>query len=79
MIRPKNLDMNRIEELFNEHFIFNKEDLNKGITMWTISPKRDALCPKCGTKLTKDNVSEGYAFACAECDEDFYEMEARYE
>ena len=26
MIRPKNLDMNRIEELFNEHFIFNKED-----------------------------------------------------
>ena len=41
MIRPKNLNMERIEELFNEHFIFNKEDLNKGITMWTISPLRE--------------------------------------
>lgn len=41
MIRPKHLNMERIEELFNEHFIFDKKDLEKGITTWTISPKRE--------------------------------------
>jgi hypothetical protein len=41
MIKPKGLDMARIEELFNEHFIFDKADLEKGFTRWTISPQRD--------------------------------------
>ena len=41
MIRPKNLNMERIEELFNEHFIFNKEDLEKGFTRWELTPKRE--------------------------------------
>jgi hypothetical protein len=42
MIKPKGLDMARIEELFNEHFIFDKADLEKGLTRWTISPQPDA-------------------------------------
>lgn len=41
MIRPKGLDMARIEELFNEHFVFDKADLDKGFTRWVISPMRD--------------------------------------
>lgn len=41
MIRPKNLDMQKIEKLFNEHFIFNKNELNKGVTAWTLTPRRD--------------------------------------
>ena len=53
MIRPKNLNMERIEELFNEHFTFNKEDLNKGITMWTISPLREP-----NPKLIEEERSE---------------------
>jgi hypothetical protein len=78
MIRPKNLDMAKIEHLFNEHFDFAKEDLEKGITMWTLSPKREANCPKCKTKLqTGKIVSPGYDFYCSECDEDFYKMEVK--
>jgi hypothetical protein len=38
MIKPKNLDMEKIEKLFNEHFIFDKKELEKGITRWIISP-----------------------------------------
>ena len=41
MIRPKHLDMNRIEELFNEHFTFNRDDLDKGFTRWELTPKRE--------------------------------------
>ena len=41
MIRPKNLDMNRIEELFNEHFTFDKAEMEKGFTMWELTPKRE--------------------------------------
>lgn len=45
MIKPKNLDMEKIERLFNEHFTFDKEDLNKGLTCWTITPKREDIKP----------------------------------
>ena len=41
MIKPKNLDMEKIERLFNEHFTFDKAELNKGFTCWTITPKRE--------------------------------------
>ena len=41
MIKPKHLDMEKIERLFNEHFTFDKEELNKGITQFTITPKRE--------------------------------------
>jgi hypothetical protein len=41
MIKPKHLDMQAIEKLFNEHFTFNKNDLNKGYTVFTLTPKRD--------------------------------------
>lgn len=51
MIRPKHLDMARIEELFNEHFEFNKADLEKGLTMWEISPKRE-------TKLNEEEKQD---------------------
>jgi DNA-directed RNA polymerase subunit RPC12/RpoP len=79
MIRPKGLNMERIEELFNEHFIFDKADLEKGITRWTISPQRDVHCPKCTFKLVADKkiVSEGYTYYCAQCDEDFYKTEIK--
>jgi hypothetical protein len=43
MIKPKNLDMDKIEKLFNDNFTFDKNDLNKGYTCFTISPKRDQL------------------------------------
>ena len=51
MIRPKHLDMDRIEELFNEHFTFDKSELEKGYTMWEISPKRE-------TKLYEESDDE---------------------
>lgn len=41
MIRPKNLNMEKIEKLFNDNFIFNKNDLNKGVTAWVLTPRRD--------------------------------------
>ena len=41
MKRPKNLDMDKINRIFNEHFEFAKEDLEKGLTVWTLTPKRD--------------------------------------
>jgi hypothetical protein len=41
MIKPKHLDMEKIKRLFNEHFTFDKEELNKGITQVTITPKRE--------------------------------------
>jgi hypothetical protein len=40
-IKPKNLDMEKIERPFNEHFTFDKAELNKGITQFTITPKRE--------------------------------------
>lgn len=40
-IAPKNLNMEKIEKLFNENFTFNKNDLNKGYTVFTLTPKRD--------------------------------------
>ncbi len=40
MIKPKGLDMAKIEKLFNANFTFEKNDLNKGITCWTLTPKR---------------------------------------
>jgi hypothetical protein len=49
MIRPKNLDMERIEELFNEHFTFDKAEMEKGFTMWTLTPKRE-------TKLAEEDT-----------------------
>lgn len=42
-IAPKNLDMDKIEKLFNDHFTFNKNDLNKGYTCFTLTPKRDNI------------------------------------
>lgn len=41
MRRLKNLDMAKIERIFNEQFEFAKEDLEKGLTVWTLTPKRD--------------------------------------
>lgn len=41
MIKPKHLDMQAVEKLFNEHFTFDKAELEKGFTMWTIEPKRE--------------------------------------
>jgi hypothetical protein len=43
MIRPKNLDMDKINKLFNENFIFDKEELNKGCTRFIITPRRESL------------------------------------
>jgi hypothetical protein len=40
MIKPKNLDMQRVEELFDKHFKVDKAELTKGITMWTLTPER---------------------------------------
>lgn len=42
-IAPKNLDMDKINKLFDDHFTFDKAELTKGITQWTISPKRQIL------------------------------------
>jgi hypothetical protein len=78
MIRPKNLDMAKIERIFNEQFEFAQDDLKKGFTVWTLTPKRVAHCPKCKTKLqTGKIVSQGYDFYCSECDEDFCNMEIK--
>lgn len=78
MKTPKNLDMDKVNKLFDEHFTVDKAELDKGITMWSLTPKRDPQCPKCGTKLmTGKLVSEGYDFYCPECDEDFYNVEAK--
>jgi len=41
MIKPKNLDMEKIERLFNENFTFDRAELSKGYTCWTIEPKRE--------------------------------------
>lgn len=49
-IAPKNLDMKKVNKLFNEHFTFNKNDLNVGYTVFTLTPKRDNI-PK-----TKDKT-----------------------
>jgi len=40
-IAPKNLDMQKVNKLFNEYFTFNKNNLNKGYTVFTLTPKRD--------------------------------------
>ena len=40
MIKPKGLDMQRVEELFDKHFTVDKAELEKGITMWTLTPER---------------------------------------
>jgi hypothetical protein len=32
MKRPKGLNMDKIEKLFNDNFTFNKQDLDKGFT-----------------------------------------------
>ncbi len=34
-------------------------------------------CPKCSKQLTqkKEYVSDGYSYACLNCDEDFYTFE----
>ena len=37
--------------------------------------KTRKFCPKCGQALTKSST-EGYAYQCLTCDEDFYEIEA---
>jgi hypothetical protein len=37
----KNLNMDKIEKLFNDNFIFEKNDLKKGFTFFTITPKRE--------------------------------------
>ena len=49
MKRLKNLNMPKIEKLFNDHFTFNKNDLNKGFTYFTFTPRRDNT-KKEGTK-----------------------------
>lgn len=38
-----------------------------------------AHCPNCDHDLidSGDQISEGYAFACPQCDEDFYEIEVK--
>jgi hypothetical protein len=78
MIKPKGLDMAKIEKLFNQHFTFDKNDLNKGITSWTLTPKREALCPKCQSKLkTGAIVSANYDYYCKQCDEDFFNIEVK--
>jgi hypothetical protein len=41
--------MDRIEELFNEHFTFDKAEMEKGFTMWTLTPKRE-------TKLAEEDT-----------------------
>lgn len=34
------------------------------------------FCRKCGTELSTENVSPGYAYVCPNCDEDMFEFEA---
>jgi hypothetical protein len=41
MKRLKNLDMEKVNKLFDEHFDVDKAELEKGITMWTFTPKRE--------------------------------------
>lgn len=41
MIKPKNLNMEKIEKLFNEHFTFDAKQLEKGIHAFTLTPKRE--------------------------------------
>ena len=41
MKRLKNLDMDKINTLFDKHFTVDKAELEKGLTMWTLTPKRD--------------------------------------
>lgn len=55
MKRLKNLDLPKIEKLFNEHFIFDKNDLNKGITCWTLTPRRENIIDK-NEGLKNDNA-----------------------
>jgi hypothetical protein len=38
---PKNLDMDKVNKLFEEHFTVDKAELEKGFTMWTFTPKRE--------------------------------------
>ena len=35
--------MNKINKLFNDNFIFDKEELNKGCTRFIITPRRGNL------------------------------------
>lgn len=75
MIKPKNLNMDRIEQIFNDNFEFDSAELQKGITRWTISPKRhqkaNLKCPACGFQLSKGDD----ALVCSKCDEFYYESE----
>lgn len=40
MKRLKNLDMQKIEKLFSDNFVFDKKDLEKGFTYFSITPIR---------------------------------------
>jgi hypothetical protein len=37
----KNLDMDKVNKLFDEHFTVDKAELEQGFTMWTFTPKRE--------------------------------------
>lgn len=39
-------------------------------------PGRIKFCPHCHKKLTKSRV-KGYVWECKDCDEDFYDFEAK--
>jgi len=37
-----------------------------------------ALCPQCNNTLTQgESVSDGYSYACLNCEEDFYTIEIK--
>lgn len=41
MVKPKNLNINKINELFDKYFEVDKNELTKGITCWTLTPKKE--------------------------------------
>lgn len=70
------------EEFFNlryddDTFSAMYDDTEEDFLAWAMEYETDADwrempdCPKCGGKLSNENVSEGYVYSCPACDEDF--------
>jgi hypothetical protein len=68
MKRLKRLDMDKINRIFNEHFEFAKDDLEKGLTIWTLTPKR-TVCTSCQGKGYVHSNNEQGADEVQKCDD----------
>ena len=65
---PKNLDMDKVNKLFEEHFDVDKAELEKGITMWTLTPQR-FRCETCRNEGYVHTTNEQGFDEIQRCDE----------